>query len=74
MLFKIFRKKILEIFNNLNKVGVDGTFRGKVIFFNLKLNTRGKGGFLYFIDVEVRRRREQTELDILVVYADNDEY
>jgi hypothetical protein len=49
-------------------------FRVKVIFDNSKLNTNGKGSFLYFINIEVRRYGEQTELDILVVHTDNDEY
>ena len=32
-----------------------------------------KAGYQLVIDTEVRKRREQTELDTLVVYALNDE-
>jgi len=52
---------------------VNRTFRVKAIFENLKLNSSGKGGFPYFIDIEARRYGEQTELDILVVHTVNDE-
>lgn len=61
----------------LNKIGVNGTFEDLFLsatIFDLKLNTRGEGGFLYFIDIEARRYREQIEVDILVVYTVNDEY
>jgi len=58
----------------LNKIEVNRTFRVKAIFVNLKLNSSGKGGFPYFINIEARRYREQIELDFLVVYTVNDEY
>jgi hypothetical protein len=55
-------------------VEVNRTFRVKAIFENLKLNSSGKGGFPYFIDVEARRFGDQIEIDILVVHTVNDEY
>ena len=58
----------------MNKIGVDRTSRVKVTFVNLRLNSRGKGGFPYFIDIEARRFGDQIEIDILVVHTVNDEY
>jgi hypothetical protein len=58
----------------LNKVEVDRTSRVRVTFANLRLNSSGKGDFLYFIDIEARRFGDQIELDILVVHTVNYEY
>lgn len=40
---------------------------------HIRRNTESEGSFQDLTDTEVRKRREQTGLDILVVYAVNDD-
>ncbi len=39
---------------------------------DIRKNTDGEGRLLHMIDAEMRKRRERTGLDTLVVYAVND--
>jgi len=41
---------------------------------NIKRNIKDEGNSLALSDAEVRKHREQTGFDTLVVYAVNDEY
>jgi hypothetical protein len=50
-----------------------GTFKGEVIFYDLKRTTEGEGKYLGGTDAEVLKRGEQIGLETRVVHAVNDE-
>jgi hypothetical protein len=64
---------LLLILQGSRKKEENGISSGEVKFVDIRRNTRGEGDFLFFSDIEPRKRGEQTGLDTLVVHAVNDE-
>lgn len=46
----------------------------EVKFLNIRWNTRGEGGQLYYCDTEARKYEEQRGLETLVVHTLKDEH